>query len=109
MSTQEALLIFYFGFGFCIFLGWAGFVGDEINPQMIALRRVRYDRGARLLAVVGLLHPGLALCGLDVARQLARLEEEPSARSGATLRSAGLGVVISLVVAAAVSVVAGSR
>ena len=109
MSTQEALLVFYFGFGFCIFLGWAGFVGDEINHEMTATRRVRYDRTARLLAVVGLLHPGFALCGLDVARQLAQLEETPSDHTHTTLRTAGWGVAISLVVAVALFVVVSSR
>lgn len=108
MSTT-ALLIYYGGFGFVICLAWAAFIGNEVNREMSAVRRRRYDRSARGLSIVGVIHPGLPLCGLDIARQLARLEEPTSARARTTLQAATWGTTISFVIASATTIVSVSR
>lgn len=100
MSTQY-LLGYYVAFGFCIFLAWAGFIGDELTRQLEETRRRRYQRAAGVLSVIGLLHPALALCGLDIARQLRQLDEFPSARSETTVRRAASAVAASVFVAVA--------
>jgi len=102
MNREGMLLIYYGGFGFAIFLGWAATVGAEINSDLTAVRRVRFDRAARALALVGLLHPALAMTGLDIARQLARFDDLATARSLATLRVSGWSAAASVALAVAV-------
>ncbi|HVV35145.1 MAG TPA: hypothetical protein VHC63_00975 [Acidimicrobiales bacterium] len=104
MSNHDTLLLFYLGIGFSIFLLYMAFTHDGIHGHTPLSMRIRYDRWARILAVVGVLHPGFALCGLDLARQLMRLDEPPTARAQTTLRRARWGTRASFAVGAVASV-----
>lgn len=66
-GTTETLLIYYLGLGFVILLGWAAALPTRQLDEATARR---YIRAATIAAVVGLLHPAIALSARDIIGQV---------------------------------------
>ncbi|HMG40468.1 MAG TPA: hypothetical protein VK611_04035 [Acidimicrobiales bacterium] len=66
-GTTTTLIAYYLGLGFVIFLGWAAAVPDRRLDGPTARR---YLRWTTVTAVVGLLHPALALGARDIVGQV---------------------------------------
>lgn len=95
LGTETALALYYVGFGFVIFLGWAA-IADELNRTVEPVRRNKLYRLAVGLALAGVLHPGFALAGRDIAVQLGRVDGPPDPGGDRTIRVANWGVVVAL-------------
>ena len=85
LSTETFLAVYYLGCGFVIFLLW-GCVSDEADRAVEPAHRRRLHRLATASAVVGVLHPALALAGRDLAGQLGRADGPHDPRAAGTLR-----------------------
>lgn len=96
MLGRATFLAFsYLGFGFVAFLGWAC-VTDSSGRALDAARTTRLRRLAIGLAVVGLLHPALALAGRDLATQLRDRDGPPDPRARRTVLLTGWATVVAL-------------
>lgn len=104
LTTETFLALYYLGFGFVIFLLWA-VIAQEADDALAPSRRRRLHQLAFGLATVGVLHPGLALAGRDLAVQLGRADRPHDARAAGTLRltSGCLGVGLGLAALVAAS------
>lgn len=93
--------MYYLGLGFVALLGWAG-VAQALNEPLDDGRRARWRRASTTLAVIGLLHPAIALVARDVAVQVDRDDDnerdEPTSRH---LRLANWCTATSLIIAGA--------
>lgn len=98
LSTETFLAFYYFGFGFVIFLGWACVTDTSGSPADPA-RRNRLHRLAAGLAILGVLHPALALAGRDIAAEMGRSDGLPDPRAPRTLRVTNSGLVVAVAVA----------
>lgn len=67
LGSTEALLAYYLGFGFVIFLGWVAALPTRLLDEPSARR---YLRGSTIAAVIGLLHPAIALAARDIVSQV---------------------------------------
>ena len=101
LGTETYLALFYLGFGFVIFLGWAA-IADELNKSLEPSSRARLRRLAVALAVGGVVHPALALAGRDIAGQLGRTDGPRDPLAERTIRIANWGVVAALGITALV-------
>ena len=101
LGTATVLAFYYLGFGFVAFLGWAC-VTDSSGRALGPVRAKRLHRLARGLAVVGLLHPALALAGRDLATQLRDADGPPDPRARTTVRLTGWATVVAVGLAALV-------
>ncbi len=73
------LVLYYAGFGIPLFLLWAS-AADAVANAPSPSSRSRYRGLAKSCGALGVVHPGFALGGLDLARQLARdYADEPGA------------------------------
>lgn len=94
LGTDISLVLYYLGGGFVIFLGWAAVAGEPDRATR-PRPRARLHQLALGLAVAGLLHPGFALAGRDLAVQLGRTEGVRDQRSPTTVRLTTIGLVVS--------------
>lgn len=101
LSTETFLAVYYLGYGFVIFLGWACLADTSDGPGG-PNRRDRLHRLARSLVVVGVLHPAAALAARDIAAQLTRPEGPHDPRVSRTIRATNGGLALALAVAAVV-------
>lgn len=85
LSTETFLVLYYLGYGFVIFLGWACIVDASGAPSEPS-RRIWLHRLAVGLAIVGVLHPALALAGRDIAVELGRSDGLSDPKAPRTLR-----------------------
>ena len=92
LGTATFLAFYYLGFGFLAFLGWAC-ITDSSGRPAAPLHRKRLRRLSVGLALVGILHPALALAGRDLAAQLRDTDGPPDPDAGRTLRITGWAVV----------------
>lgn len=99
LSTETFLAFYYFGYGFVIFLGWAC-VTDTSGPPADLAQRTRLHRLAAGLAILGVLHPALALAGRDIAAELGRGDGLSDPRAPLTLRVTNWGLLLAVAVAA---------
>ena len=67
LGTTEALLVYYFGLGFVVFLGWATCHPDQ---QLEERQARRYLRRATIAAIVGIIHPAVPLAARDIIGQV---------------------------------------
>ena len=67
LGITETLLVYYLGFGFVVFLGWATFHPDR---QLEEPQARRYLRRATIAAVVGIIHPAVPLAARDIIGQV---------------------------------------
>jgi hypothetical protein len=103
LNTNELLMIYYIGFSFPIFLLWACFADTYDTTSESRDRR----RGVSMaLAAIGLAHPALAWCALDIARQLNRPEWQTEPRARTALVVAQRAAVASVLAAAVLLVLA---
>ena len=98
-STEAQLVMYYVVFSFVALLGWAG-IAQALNEPFDDDRRRPWRRASTILAVIGLLHPAVALVARDIAVQVDRDDDnernEPPTRH---LRLANWCTVASLIVA----------
>lgn len=99
LSTETFLALYYLGYGFVIFLGWACIVDASGAPGEPS-RRDRLHRLAVGLAIVGVLHPAFALAGRDIAVQLGRSDGLSDPNAARTLRATNWGLALGVAVAA---------
>lgn len=95
LNTGTFLALYYLGYGFVIALGWLCIPdpsGRAIDPE----GRNRLHRLAIGLALVGVIHPVLALAGRDVAVQLSRSEGPFDPRASTTVRVTSWGLWVAL-------------
>ena len=98
LSTETFLAVYYIGFGFVIFLGWACVTDTSGSPPDHG-RRNRLHRLAVGLAILGVLHPALALAGRDIAAEMGRSDlSDP--RAPRTLLVTNWGLALAVAVAA---------
>lgn len=102
LPIEAALVMYYLGLGYLIFLGWAS-VMVEVTLRA-TLSRPAARRLARGMSVVGVVHPGLALAGVDVARQLQR-QTDADADDTATAQLAYACLAVATAIATIVIVV----
>lgn len=102
LPTEAALVMYYLGLGYLIFLGWAGVMVDVTLGATLSRPAAR--RLARGMSVVGVVHPALALAGVDVARQLQR-QTEADTDDTATAQLAYVCLAVATALAAIVIVV----
>lgn len=95
LNTGTFLFLYYFGYGFVIWLLWMC-VADPSGRAVDPVVRRRLHRLARALAVGGVLHPAFALAGRDIGVQLGRAEGPPDSRVDRTLQLTNCGVVIAV-------------
>lgn len=109
-TTATTVAIYYLGFGFVIFLGWACIALEPLASPG-ADRRRRLHRLAVALSVAGVLHPALALAGRDIAAQLGRADgpHDPRARRTLLVTSSALAIALVLFAAVVTSAVVGGR
>ena len=101
LGTATFLAFYYLGFGFLAFLGWACITDSSGRPVGPVPRR-RLRRLSIALALVGVLHPALALAGRDLAAQLRDIDGPPDPNAAWTVRITGWAVVAALGLAALV-------
>lgn len=97
LNTESFVALYYLGFGFVIFLGWAC-IPDASDGRVDSVRRNRLHSLAVGLAVVGVVHPAFALAGRDVAAQLSRPDgpHDPGAPGTVRVTTSGLAVALSV-------------
>jgi hypothetical protein len=67
LGRTGVVLMYYLGFGFTILLGWAACHPDRaLDPAAVR----RYLRWTSVAAVVGILHPAIALASRDILSQV---------------------------------------
>jgi hypothetical protein len=67
LGRTGVVLMYYLGFGFIILLGWAACHPDRaLDPAAVR----RYLRWTGVTAVVGILHPAIALATRDIVSQV---------------------------------------
>ncbi len=97
LSTQVLLVIYYLGFGYAIFLGWAGIAFEVLLNARSEEKRARLRRIGRALLVIGVAHPALAFTGRDVVRQLRTdHDDEPVRPTRAADALAALSLVLAV-------------
>jgi hypothetical protein len=67
LGQTGVVLMYYLGFGFAVLLGWAACVPDR---ALDAAAGRRYLRWTTVAAVVGILHPAIALAARDIIGQV---------------------------------------
>ena len=95
LNTETFLFIYYIGGGYVIVLLWMCVSDPSGRPVGPAVRR-RLHLLAGALAVVGALHPVLALAGRDIAQQLRGADGPPDPRAHRTLRLTSWGFAVAL-------------
>lgn len=101
LTTETFLALYYLGYGFVIFLGWACLTDSSSGPLTSARTR-RLRRGVIGLAVLGVVHPAFALAGRDLASQLGRPDGPPPPGAAVTELVSTWGVAVSCTLAAGV-------
>ncbi|MGH9138839.1 MAG: hypothetical protein ACRD0G_17650 [Acidimicrobiales bacterium] len=99
LGTGARLVLFYLGYGYLVFLGWAAVISTtDRSHQPIDGTRVR--RRATAAAAVGLLHPAFAFAVWDIARTVGR--RVPDGGSESTDRRCLVAACASVAIAALV-------
>lgn len=97
LTTTTFLFIYYIGCGYVIVLLWMCVGDPSSRPVGPAVRR-RLHLLAATLAVVGVLHPVLALAGRDIGEQLRRADGPPDPRAHRTVRLTNWALGVALCV-----------
>ena len=95
LNTASFLLLYYFGYGFVLALGWLC-IPDPSSRAQDPEGRNHLHQLARGLAVVGVIHPVLALAGRDVAVRLSRSDGPFDPRAPQTVRVTRWGLWVAL-------------